>query len=112
MSEKLPTTDRKNINRLPTWADIINIIIKGPIVYYVPRWGGGDGFQKSVVFQNFTPPPKIITDENCSPLGNNNFLNATAAPLSLQFLLDQVRFSLLPSLDIDFIAWDKEKCSN
>ena len=25
MSKKLPTTDRKNINRLPTWADIINI---------------------------------------------------------------------------------------
>ena len=24
-SKKLPTTDRKNINRLPTWADIINI---------------------------------------------------------------------------------------
>ena len=23
--KKLPTTDRKNINRLPTWADIINI---------------------------------------------------------------------------------------
>ena len=25
MSKKLPTTDRKNINRPPTWADIINI---------------------------------------------------------------------------------------
>ena len=25
MSKKLPTTDGKNINRLPTWADIINI---------------------------------------------------------------------------------------
>ena len=25
MSKKLPTTNRKNINRLPTWADIINI---------------------------------------------------------------------------------------
>ena len=24
MSKKLPITDRKNINRLPTWADLIN----------------------------------------------------------------------------------------
>ena len=31
--------------------------LKGPIVYYVPE--GGEGFEKSVVFQNFTsPPPK------------------------------------------------------
>ena len=30
--------------------------------------------QKSAVYQNFTPPPKkIITCENCTPLGNNNF---------------------------------------
>ena len=27
MSKKLPTTDRKSINRLPTWADIINIFV-------------------------------------------------------------------------------------
>ena len=47
--------------------------LKGPIVYYVPE--GGVGFQKSVVFQNFTSPPpkKIITYENCTPLGNKNF---------------------------------------
>ena len=31
--------------------------LKGPIVYYVPE--EGEGFEKSVVFQNFTsPPPK------------------------------------------------------
>ena len=29
--------------------------LKGPIVYYVPE--GGEGFEKSVVFQNFTSPP-------------------------------------------------------
>ena len=47
--------------------------LKGPIVYYVPE--GGEGFEKSVVFQNFTSPPpkKIITYKNCTPLGNKNF---------------------------------------
>ena len=36
---------------------------------------GDGGFQKSVVYQNFTPSPQkiIITYENCNPLGNNNF---------------------------------------
>ena len=29
--------------------------LKGPIVYYVPE--GDEGFEKSVVFQNFTSPP-------------------------------------------------------
>ena len=34
--------------------------LKGPIVYYVPE--GDEGFEKSVVFQNFTspPPPKKL----------------------------------------------------
>ena len=38
---------------------------KGPIVYYVPE--GDGGFQKSVVYQNFSPPKKIITNESCTP---------------------------------------------
>ena len=42
--------------------------------YIMSRGGGGGGFQKSVVYQNFTP--QIITYENCTPLpilGNNYF---------------------------------------
>ena len=33
---------------------------------------GGQGGQKSVVYQNLTPPQRI-TYENCTPPGNNNF---------------------------------------
>ena len=56
--------------------------LKGPIVYYVSE--GGVGFQKSVVFQNFTsphPPKKIITYENCTPLGNK-MKNAPPPPIN------------------------------
>ena len=28
---------------------------------------GDGGFQKSVVYQNFPPHPKIITNESCTP---------------------------------------------
>ena len=48
--------------------------LKGPIVYYVPE--GGVGFQKSVVFQNFTSPPppkKLLHMKIVPPLGNKNF---------------------------------------
>ena len=35
---------------------------------------GGEGVQKSVVYQNFTPPPqKKLHMKIVSPLGNNNF---------------------------------------
>ena len=37
MQKKLPTTDRKIINRLPTWTDIIYIVSeKEYIVFFLP----------------------------------------------------------------------------
>ena len=38
---------------------------KGPIVYYVLE--GDGGLKKIVVYQNFTPHPKVITYENYTP---------------------------------------------
>ena len=48
--------------------------------------GEGGGFQKSVVYQNFPPPKKKITYENCTaPLAKTIFKMH-----SLQPLVDQV----------------------
>ena len=44
-----------------TRAKGLSLPSKGPIVYCVLGWGGGGGgrdFQKSIVYQNFTPPQK------------------------------------------------------
>ena len=67
---------------------------KGRIVYYIPE--GGGGFQKSVVYQNFTPH-KIITYENCSPpsLAITVFKMHPPPPPTLQPLLDQVSSFIL-----------------
>ena len=42
-----------------TRAKGLSLPSKGPIVHCVQGWvGGGRDFQKSIVYQNFTPPPK------------------------------------------------------
>ena len=57
-----------------TRAKGLSLPSKGPIVHCAHGGGGGvRDFQKSIVYQNFTPPPKkmiIITYENCTPLGS------------------------------------------
>ena len=67
--------------------------LKGPIVYYVPE--GGEGFEKSVVFQNFTSPPpkkKLLHIKIVPPLAIK-FLKCIPSPI--QPLLAKVSSSIL-----------------
>ena len=55
--------------------------LKDQSFFYVQE--GGAGFQKSVVYQNFTPPPPqiiMITCENCNPPRRLQFLKFTSTP--------------------------------
>ena len=66
MSSGLWLSNQSMTMAAKTRAKGLSLPSKGPIVHCVLGWGGGGGrdFQKSIVYQNFTPPPKkmiIIT---------------------------------------------------